>query len=403
MTSLVDLVPPGVVTGANLTKLLDHARSTGYAIPAVNVTSSSTANAVLEAARDNNAPVIIQISNGGGQFVIGKGIKTTADFNAEAVGSVALAMHVRAVASYYGIPVVLHSDHCAAKLLPWFDAMLEADEKFFDATGEPLFSSHMLDLSEETDEENIAICVKYFKKMTKMGIWLEMEIGITGGEEDGVNNENVDPEKLYTTPEQVWQVYSALAPIGNMFSIAAAFGNVHGVYKPGNVVLSPEKLGNHQAYTKKQLNSPLDKPIYLVMHGGSGSTKEEIAVAVKNGVIKMNIDTDTQWAYWDGVKNFVKEKEAYLQAQIGNPTGPEKPNKKYYDPRVWTRKAEESLIKRVGESMALLGSVNKYQRSKACGYDQVVIKKDSTSSVVMTVAVFAAGIALGAVIGSKKH
>ena len=247
------------------------------------------------------------------------------------------------------------------QLLPWFDGMLDADKEFFDKYGEPLFGSHMLDLSEEPDEENIGICVEYFKKMAPMKIWLEMEIGITGGEEDGVNNEDVDPDKLYTSPEQVYSVYQALSKISPMFSVAAAFGNVHGVYKPGNVVLSPEKLGQHQAYTKKMIDSPLDKPIFLVMHGGSGSTDDEIKTAVNNGVIKMNIDTDTQWAYWDGLRLFEKEKREYLQGQIGNPTGADKPNKKFYDPRVWVRKAEESMIARVEVSMDKLNSKGTYE------------------------------------------
>jgi len=370
--SLTDIVPPGVVTGDNLVKLLEHARDNGYAIPAVNCTSSSSANACLEAAAKNNSPIMIQVSNGGGKFVVGKSIS---DPNAAAAGSVALAYHVRAVAKYYGVPVVLHSDHCAKKLLPWFDGMLEADKTFFDKFGEPLFSSHMLDLSEEPDEENIAICVKYFTEMAKMKIWLEMEIGITGGEEDGVNNEDIDPEKLYTTPEQVYSVYEALSKIGPMFSIAAAFGNVHGVYKPGNVKLSPEKLLSHQLYTKEKISSPLERPIFLVMHGGSGSTDEEIAEAVTNGVIKMNIDTDTQWAYWDGLRAFEADKHDYLQSQIGNPDGADKPNKKYYDPRVWIRKAEESMMARVGVSMEKLGSVGKYTRSTEAGSDQCTPSK----------------------------
>lgn len=301
---------------------------------------------------------MIQVSNGGGAFLCGKGVKCA---NAAAAGSVALAMHVRSVAKYYGVPVVLHSDHCAKKLLPWFDGMLKANEDFFKKYGEPLFSSHMLDLSEEPDEENIAICVEYFKRMAPMKIWLEMEIGITGGEEDGVNNENVDPEKLYTSPQQVWAVYEALSKVGPMFSIAAAFGNVHGVYKPGNVKLSPDRLGGHQKYAKKMLNSPMEKPLFLVMHGGSGSTDDEIWTAVKNGVVKMNIDTDTQWAYWDGLRLFEKEKHDYLQGQIGNPTGADKPNKKFYDPRVWIRKAEESLVDRVMVSCNRLGSEGKYE------------------------------------------
>lgn len=357
MTSLCDIVPAGVITGDDVVKLFDHARENGYAIPAVNCTSSSTVNACLESARKAKSPIIIQVSNGGGAFMCGKGLKFA---DSAVVGSVALAMHVRAVAKYYGIPVVLHSDHCAKKLLPWFDGMIKADEEFYKKYGEPLFSSHMLDLSEEPDEENIAICVEYFKKMAPMKIWLEMEIGITGGEEDGVNNEDVDPEKLYTSPEQVYSVYEALSKIGNMFSIAAAFGNVHGVYKPGNVVLSPERLGKHQEYAKEKINSKLDKPIYLVMHGGSGSTDDEIAIAVRNGVVKMNIDTDTQWSYWDGLRGFEKENREYLQGQIGNPTGVDKPNKKFYDPRVWIRKAEDSMVKRVMMSCDKLGSTGKF-------------------------------------------
>eukprot|EP00980_Cylindrotheca_fusiformis_P002047 scaffold451_cov121-Cylindrotheca_fusiformis.AAC.3 len=350
-------VPPGVVTGDNLVKLLTHARENSYAIPAFNCTSSSTCNAALEAGKVNNSPVMIQVSNGGGKFFSGKAVD---DPNSAALGAVACALHVRTVAKYYGVPVVLHSDHCAKKLLPWFDKMLEADESYYAQYGEPLFSSHMLDLSEEPDDENIAICVKYFEKMQKMKIWLEMEIGITGGEEDGVNNESVDPEKLYTSPEQVWAVYEALSKIGPMFSIAAAFGNVHGVYKPGNVTLQPKRLGGHQEFAKKKLGSDNDKPIFLVMHGGSGSTDEEIAEAVKCGVVKMNVDTDTQWAYWDGLRKFEADKHDYLQAQIGNPTGADKPNKKFYDPRVWIRKAEEAMIARCAVSMEKLGCKGTY-------------------------------------------
>jgi len=390
MASLNDLVPSGVVTGDDLLTLLEHARANGYAIPAVNCTSSSTANSVLEAARKAKSPVIIQVSNGGGDFLLGKGIKVA---DSAVAGSVALAMHVRSVAKYYGVPVVLHSDHCAKKLLPWFDGMLKADEDFYNKYGEPLFSSHMLDLSEEPDDENIAICVEYFKRMAPMKIWLEMEIGITGGEEDGVNNESVDPEKLYTSPEQVWAVYEALSKIGDMFSVAAAFGNVHGVYKPGNVKLSPEKLGGHQSYAKKMLNSSLEKPIFLVMHGGSGSTDEEIMTAVKNGVVKMNIDTDTQWAYWDGLRAFEKEKRAYLQGQIGNPDGPDKPNKKFYDPRVWVRKAEESMCKRVMVSCEKLGCTGKYTPvDDEPKFPQIGSPKMTASPVVL--------MAAGAIVGS---
>ena len=291
----------------------------------------------------------------------GKSIK---DKHACAAGAVALAMHVRQVAPYYGIPVILHTDHCAKKLLPWFDGMIEANQAYYAQYGEPLFSSHMLDLSEEPDEENIAICVSYFKKLSAMNIWLEMEIGVTGGEEDGVNNEDVDPDKLYTSPEQVFRVYEALSPIGDMFSIAAAFGNVHGVYKPGNVKLSPEKLHEHQKYAKEKLGCSEDKPIFLVMHGGSGSTDEEINLSVSRGVVKMNVDTDTQWAYWDGLRQFEVENRDYLQQQIGNPKGPDAPNKKFYDPRVWIRKAEGSMIARVGVSMEKLGCKGTYTTKK---------------------------------------
>merc|ERR1712095_198719 len=323
-------------------------KKNGHALPAFNCTSTSTINAVLQAARDINSPVIIQFSNGGAAFLAGKGIKNTGE-KAAILGAIAGAQHVRLMAKHYGVPVVLHSDHCAKKLLPWFDGMLEADEAYFKQHGEPLFSSHMLDLSEEFDNENISTCVKYFKRMTAINQWLEMEIGITGGEEDGVNNENVDQEKLYTSPQQVWSVHEQLSAIGPMFSIAAAFGNVH---------LQPARLGKHQAFIKEKLGSKLDKPTFLVMHGGSGSTQEEIKEAVQNGVIKMNIDTDTQWAYWDGLRGFYNKNEGYLQGQIGNPEGEDKPNKKYYDPRVWIRAAEESMIKRAHESFVNLNAKN---------------------------------------------
>jgi len=351
-------VAPGVVTGKDLITLLDHAKANGYAIPAVNVSSSSTANAVLEAAAKAKAPVCIQVSQGGGAFLCGKGIADPkGSLPASAAGSVAVALHVRAVAAYYGVPVILHSDHCAKKLLPWFDKMLEADAAYHAAFGEPLFSSHMLDLSEEPDDENVAICAKYFAKMVKIDLFLEMEIGITGGEEDGVNNEDVDPAKLYTTPEQVFAVHAALSPIGAGFSIAAAFGNVHGVYKPGNVVLSPHKLGEHQAHAAAKLGLGAGaKPLYLVMHGGSGSTDAEIGAAVSHGVVKMNIDTDTQWAYWDGVRAYEAKHKAYLQSQIGNPDGADKPNKSKYDPRKFIRAGEEAMRDRVCVAFDKLGT-----------------------------------------------
>merc|ERR1711920_1127685 len=278
------------------------------------------------------------------------------DPNNAAAGAVALAMHVRCMAPYYGIPVVLHSDHCAKKLLPWFDGMLEADEAFSKSHGEPLFSSHMLDLSVEPDEENIAICAKYLKRMAPMNLILEMEIGITGGVEDGVDNSGVAKEKLYSTPEDVFKVWEGLSPISEKFTIAAAFGNVHGVYKAGNVKLQPELLGEFQKFAEEKLKK--ERPYFFVFHGGSGSEKHHIATALANGVVKMNVDTDTQWAYWEGLLNFYKAKEGYLQGQIGNPDGPEKPNKSYYDPRKWVRESEVSMVKRVKESCADLNNVN---------------------------------------------
>ncbi|CAM9578914.1 unnamed protein product [Heterosigma akashiwo] len=359
--TLKDDVGVGVITGDKVRRVFDYARKHGFAIPAVNCTSSSTANATMEACASLNVPCIIQVSNGGGVFYAGKSINNKEPKEQAAIaGSIALALHVRQMAPYYGIPVILHSDHCAKKLLPWFDGMLAADEDYFQKNGEPLFSSHMLDLSEETDEENIGICKMYLEKMAAMNIWLEMEIGITGGEEDGVNNEDVDQNKLYTQPEQIWDVVSNLSAISPNFSIAAAFGNVHGVYKPGNVVLNPGILATHQEFVKAQLgaSNTEDKPVYFVMHGGSGSTEEEIRTAVNAGVVKMNVDTDTQWAYWNGLRLFYQEKEGYLQGQIGNPEGEEKPNKKYYDPRVWIRKSEDTMVERVKVACQNLGNTN---------------------------------------------
>jgi len=354
---ILDIVPPGVVTGDNLRKLFKYAKEHKFAIPAVNCTSSSTVNAVLEAARDIKAPIIIQFSNGGSAFYAGKGI-SNANQEASVLGAVAGALHVRQVAKAYGIPVVLHSDHCAKKLLPWFDGMLKADEEYFAVHGEPLFSSHMLDLSEEPKEENIKICCGYLKRMAKMNQLLEMEIGITGGEEDGVDNSHAEKSSLYTQPEDIWDVYKAFSEITDMFTIAAAFGNVHGVYKPGNVVLAPEILGKHQEYVRKQLGCTEEKPVNFVFHGGSGSTVQEIKTALSNGVVKMNIDTDTQWAYWVGLRDFYEAKKGYLQGQIGNPEGEDKPNKKYYDPRTWIRESEKTMIKRVKEACEYLDNVN---------------------------------------------
>jgi len=350
-------VKAGVITGEAAWGLLIHAKKNGYAIPSFNCTSTSTVNSVLEAGKELGRPIMVQFSEGGSAFFAGKSLPNEKGvLQASILGAVAGAHYVRAVAPAYGIPVIVHSDHCAKKLLPWFDGMLEADEAFFKAHGEPLFSSHMLDLSEEPDEENIAICAKYLKRMAPMNQILEMEIGITGGVEDGVDNSNAAKDKLYSTPEDVFKVYEGLSPISEKFTIAAAFGNVHGVYKAGNVKLQPELLGKFQKYGQEKLGT--DKPYFFVFHGGSGSEKSEIAEALTNGVVKMNVDTDTQWAYWEGLLNFYKAKEGYLQGQIGNPEGEEKPNKSYYDPRKWVRESELTMVKRVKESCADLNNVN---------------------------------------------
>ena len=347
----------GVIYGDDVRQLFLYAQQKGFAIPAINVTSSSTVVAALEAARDNKAPIILQTSQGGAAYFAGKGV---ANKNQEAsiAGSIAAAHYIRSIAPAYGIPVILHTDHCAKKLLPWFDGMLAADEEFFAKTGQPLFSSHMLDLSEESDHENIATCVKYFERMNKMQQWLEMEIGITGGEEDGVNNEHVSKDSLYTQPETVFAVHAALAPIGPNFSIAAAFGNVHGVYKPGNVQLKPEILGDHQKYAKAQTGSSSDFPLFLVFHGGSGSSQEEFDTGIKNGVVKVNLDTDCQFAYLAGIRDYVLTKKDYLLTQVGNPDGDDKPNKKYFDPRVWVREGEKTMSARISDALEIFHTKN---------------------------------------------
>ena len=341
-------VHPGVLTGQAMLDLLEHAKENEYAIPAVNCVTSSSVNACLEAARKADAPIIIQFSSGGSQFYAGKGLDNT-DYKAAIAGAVSGAYHVRAMAEQYGVPVILHTDHCAKKLLPWVDGMLEASERYFASFGEPLFSSHMLDLSEEPLDENLEICSKYLKRMSKMDMLLEMELGITGGEEDGVNNEDVNPEDLYSKPEEIWQVVEELGKVeGGLVTVAAAFGNVHGVYAPGNVKLDPTILSRAQTYCSDKLGLAADsKPVSFVFHGGSGSAISDIKTAIKAGVIKMNIDTDTQWSYWDGIRAYEAKNHDYLQQQIGNPEGETKPNKKYYDPRMPVRSAEESTVERL--------------------------------------------------------
>jgi fructose-bisphosphate aldolase class II len=348
-------VKAGVVTGDAAWNILKFAKEKGFAIPAFNCTGSSTCNAVFEAGAKIGRPVMIQFSEGGSAFFAGKGLSNDKKA-ASILGACAGAHYVRNVAPAYGMPVFVHSDHCAKKLLPWFDGMLDADTAYFQANGEPLFSSHMLDLSEEPHDENVAICAEYFKKMAPMNLILEMEIGITGGVEDGVDNSGVAKDKLYSTPEDTEMVYQALSPISEKFTIAAAFGNVHGVYKPGNVKLQPELLDSFQKHLGAKLGQ--EKPFFFVFHGGSGSEKADIDNAVSYGVVKMNVDTDTQWAYWEGLLNFYKAKEGYLQGQIGNPEGEDKPNKSYYDPRKWVRESEVSMTDRVVEACKDLKNVN---------------------------------------------
>ncbi len=336
---------PGVLTGDQVTELLNDAKDRGYAIPAVNVISTNSVNAVLETAREVNSPVIIQFSNGGGAFYAGKGL-SNADQQAAIAGSVSGAHHIHQMAALYQVPVIIHTDHCAKNLLPWMDGMLQHGESFFERTGKSLFSSHMLDFSEESLEENIELSVQYFERMNKMSITLEIELGVTGGEEDGVDNSDVDSSKLYTQPEEVAYAYEHMKKVSHRFTVAAAFGNVHGVYKPGNVKLQPVILNNSQKFIQEKY-STVEKPIHFVFHGGSGSTREEIREAISYGAIKMNIDTDMQWAYTEGIRDYMANKSAYLQAQIGNPEGADKPNKKFYDPRVWLREGEKTFVNRL--------------------------------------------------------
>ena len=349
-------IKPGVATGREVQEIFKLAKEKGFALPAVNVIGSNSINGVLETAKALNSPVIIQFSNGGAQFNAGKGLSNE-DQKAAIAGSIAGAKHVHLMAEAYGVPVILHTDHCAKKLLPWIDGLLDASEQHIAKTGKSLFSSHMIDLSEEPLEENIEICKKYLERMSKMGMTLEIELGITGGEEDGVDNSDVDESKLYTQPEEVAYAYEELIKVSDQFTVAAAFGNVHGVYKPGNVKLTPKILKNSQEYISEKYNLPHNH-IDFVFHGGSGSTLEEIRESIGYGVIKMNIDTDMQWAFLSGVRDYIDEKKDYLQTQIGSPDGPDSPNKKYYDPRVWLRKGENAFVERLKKAFEDLNNVN---------------------------------------------
>lgn len=354
---ILDHVKPGVVTGDDVQKIFSIAKENKFAIPAVNVVSNSSVNAVMEAAKAANSPVIIQFSNGGGIFYAGKSLSNDAQ-KAAIAGCVSGALHVHLLAEAYGIPVILHTDHAAKKLLPWIDGLLDEGEKYFKIHGKPLYSSHMLDLSEEPLVENIEICKTYLSRMAKIGMTLEIELGLTGGEEDGVDNSSVDNAKLYTQPEDVAYAYEELSKISPNFTIAASFGNVHGVYKPGNVKLEPVILRNSQKYIQEKFATK-ENAVSFVFHGGSGSEPEKIAESLGYGVIKMNIDTDTQWAFWDGVRKFEAKNHDYLQGQIGNPEGEDKPNKKYYDPRAWMREGEKAVVERLLVAFENLNALNR--------------------------------------------
>lgn len=353
---ILDVVKPGVVTGEDVQKVFAICKENKFALPAVNVINTDSMNAAMEAAAKAKSAVIIQFSNGGAQFVAGKGLKLEGQQTA-ILGAISGARHVHLMAEHYGVPVIVHTDHAAKKLLPWIDGLLDAGEKNYAETGKPLFSSHMLDLSEESLEENIEICSKYLERMSKMGMTLEIELGVTGGEEDGVDNTGMDQSMLYTQPEDVAYAYKELSKVSHRFTIAASFGNVHGVYKPGNVKLTPKILDNSQKYVSEKFKVPANT-LNFVFHGGSGSTPQEITESISYGVIKMNIDTDTQWATWAAIMDYYKKNEGYLQGQIGNPEGEDKPNKKYYDPRVWQRAGEVGMAARLEQAFKELNATN---------------------------------------------
>lgn len=358
MVKVLEKIKPGVVLGKDVSKLFEIARKEGFAIPAVNVTSTSTINAALEVAKKVNSPIIIQVSHGGASYIAGKGIDNS-EQNGSILGAVSMAQHIHLMAKEYSVPVIIHTDHCAKKILPWLDGMIKENKKFYKITGKPLFSSHMIDLSAEELKFNVSTSKKYLKKLSEMGITLEIEIGVTGGEEDGVNNTSVSNKRLYTQPEDVAYAYEELKKIDDKFTIAASFGNVHGVYKPGNVKLKPIILKNCQNYVHDKFKTSTKKPINLVFHGSSGSKSSDIREAVSYGVVKLNIDTDCQWAYWDGVRKYVKKNFNYLQSQVGNPKSDSAPNKKYYDPRAWLREAELSMIKRLEKAYSDLNCINR--------------------------------------------
>ncbi len=355
MTKVLDIVEAGVVTGDDVEKLFAIAKDEGFALPAVNVVGSSSINAVLESAKNVNSPIVIQFSNGGAVFYAGKGLPPK---EAGILGAISGANHIHTLAKAYGVPVIIHTDHAGRKLLPWIDELLDASEAHYALHSRPLFSSHMIDLSEEPIEENIATCKQYLARMSKIGMTLEIELGVTGGEEDGVDNTNIDNSLLYTQPQEVAYAYEELSKISSKFTIAASFGNVHGVYKPGNVSLTPKILDNSQKFIEEKFKTDM-KPVNFVFHGGSGSELADIREAISYGAVKMNIDTDTQWAFWNGVREYENSKREYLQSQIGNPDGDDKPNKGYYDPRKWLREGETAMVKRLEQAFNDLNCIGR--------------------------------------------
>ncbi len=349
-------IKPGVLSGSETKEVFAWCKKNGFALPAINVVGTDSANAVMEAAKKVDLPVIIQFSNGGAHFFAGKGLDNDGQ-KAAILGAISGAKHIHTLAEAYGVPVILHTDHAARKLLPWIDGLIEANRAHFEKYGRPLYSSHMLDLSEEPLEENVQTCKEYLKKLAPLDIMLEIELGVTGGEEDGVDNTGIENSKLYTQPEDVAYAYKELMEVSPLFTIAASFGNVHGVYKPGHVKLEPVILKNSQEYVKEKFGLSEDKPLDFVFHGGSGSELSKIHEALDYGVVKMNIDTDTQWAFWSGVKAYIEKYHDYLQSQVGNPEGDDKPNKKYYDPRKWLREGEISMRERIIEAYRDLRAV----------------------------------------------
>ncbi|BGI50921.1 MAG: class II fructose-bisphosphate aldolase [Arsenophonus endosymbiont of Ceratovacuna japonica] len=357
MSKILNFVKPGVITGNDVQKIFTFAKENKFALPAVNCIGTDSINAVLETASKIGSPIIIQFSNGGAAFIAGKGLKTN-NQQAAILGAISGAYHVHQMAKYYGVVVILHTDHCGYKLLPWIDGLLDAGKKYYKINGKPLFSSHMIDLSEESLIKNIEICSKYLQQTSKIDMTLEIELGCTGGEEDGIDKSSLDSSYLYTQPKEVAYAYEKLSKISNKFTIAASFGNVHGVYKPGNVKLIPKILKNSQEYVMHKFNLPMMNNINFVFHGGSGSSSAEIKEAVNYGVVKMNIDTDTQWATWEGILYYYKKYKYYLQSQLGNPESEDKPNKKYYDPRIWLRAGQISMIKRLEFAYKELNCIN---------------------------------------------